>query len=345
MALLKLSDFDPHYHESFNGEDLKGRGVYTEGDQKVGTVNDVLVDEEGHFRYFLIDLGFWIFGKKVLLPVGRSRVDNSADRIYVVGMDREQAENLPEFNENTAIDYDYEERVRGVYRTPNTGIQSAGTASTPVMDAVAPIPPVDTTPIGTPAPLDAAATSRIDTTINQSSGHGVNQAPVPTGVTPTNTTSNRDSYNYQQEPSLYGLNDQNHQTLKLYEERLLANKKRVKTGEVAIGKRVETETATVAVPIEKERVVIERTTPVDAGKAVAPGSVDFREGEVAHVEIYEETADIRKEAVLREEVNVKKVVDRDTVTAQETLRREELDVDTTGTTVVGDSDRLPKDRI
>jgi len=36
-------------------------------------------------------------------------------------MTREQADNLPEFNEDLALDYDYEERVRGVYRTPATG--------------------------------------------------------------------------------------------------------------------------------------------------------------------------------------------------------------------------------
>jgi uncharacterized protein (TIGR02271 family) len=359
MALLKLSEFDPHYHESFDGEDIKGRGVYTETDQKIGSVSDVLVDEEGHFRYFIVDLGFWIFGKKVLLPVGRSRVDHNADRVYVVGMTREQADNLPEFNENTALDYNYEEQVRGVYRTPGTGAQANRASSASAMDAVAPMPPLGTAtpPINTASPLEASAPldaayrdSGVGVAMNQP--YVTDEASAPEGVayypstaTPEYSTYNRDSYNYGQEPSLYGLNDQDHQTLKLYEERLIANKSRRKTGEVAIGKRVETETARVAVPIEKERVVIERVTPVDAGQAVAPGTVDFREGEVAHMEIYEETPDIRKEAVLREEVNVKKVVEHDTVSAQETIRREELDVNTGGTPIVEDPNRLPKDRI
>jgi len=34
----------------------------------------------------------------------------------------------------------------------------------------------------------------------------------------------RDTYTYEQEPDLYDLNDQDQQTLKLYEERLVANK-------------------------------------------------------------------------------------------------------------------------
>jgi len=62
MPLVKLEDFDPNYRESFDGNDLKGMGsIQTQ--MKIGTVNDALVDEEGHFRYFIVDLGFWIFGK------------------------------------------------------------------------------------------------------------------------------------------------------------------------------------------------------------------------------------------------------------------------------------------
>ena len=38
------------------------------------------------------------------------------------------------------------------------------------------------------------------------------------------------------------------------------------------------------------------------------------------METYEETPDIHKEAVLREEVRIRKEVERDTVEAKETLR-------------------------
>ncbi|AFY42620.1 DUF2382 domain-containing protein [Nostoc sp. PCC 7107] len=293
MALYKLNEFDPNYSDSFPEKDIKGLGVYTEGtDEKIGTVNDVLVDDEGHFRYLVVDLGFWIFGKKVLLPVGRSRIDYGRDRVYAVGMTRDQAEDLPEFDERQ-VDYDYEERVRGVYRNPK----------------------YSTTAVDTATPVDTTATLDTDYT-------------AATPVTTPNFT--HDTYNYDQEPNLFGLNDRDHQTLRLYEERLVANKKRQKTGEVAVGKRIETETARVAVPVESEHVVIERITPDDAGRTISPGEADFREGEVARVEIYEETADIRKEAFVREEVRVRKVVEQDTVEAQETIRREELDVNAPG---------------
>lgn len=270
MALHRLTAFDPNYSETFQEHDIKGLGVYTDiNNEKIGTVSDVLVDEEGHFRYLIVDLGFWIFGKKVLLPVGRSRIDYEAHRVYAIGMTKEQAEDLPEFEEGRMLDYDYEERVRGVYRDAKYGT-SAVTTSTP--------------------------------------------------------SYTRESYRYEHEPSLYNLNERDHKTLKLYEERLIANKRREKIGEVAIGKHVESETAKVSIPIEKEHVVISRVTPEDAGRVVSSEEASFQEGEVARLEIYEETPEVRKEAVLREEVNVEKVVERETVQAQDTVRREELDV-------------------
>ena len=117
--------------------------------------------------------------------------------------------------------------------------------------------------------------------------------------------------------------------IRLYEERLTVNKHRDKTGEVAIGKRVETETQSVSVPVEKERLVIERTQ-VTTGNAVAPGTVNFGDGQVVNVDLYEETARIDKQTVVREEVSVHKEVEQEIVQRNETIRREELDVDVEG---------------
>lgn len=314
MPLVKIEDFDPDYRDNFGDSDLKGMGVYTQSDEKIGTVHDVLVDEEGQLRYLVVDLGFWIFGKQVLLPVGRSQIDQNANRVYAVGMTREQADKLPEFSDRLALDYDYEESVRDVYRAPVAGA---------AMGAAAVVTPLETvTPLEASAPLDVASTAAMT---------GASTAPTP--------TRSRDTYNYQHEPELYNVSDTNNQTLKLYQERLIANKKRVKTGDVSIGKHVETETARVSVPIEKERVVIERVTPTNAGVAVNPSEATFGAGEVAHMEIYEETADIHKEAFVREEVKIRKEVESQTVEAQETLRREELDVDTGGISVDERRDR------
>ncbi|MBE9167640.1 DUF2382 domain-containing protein [Pleurocapsales cyanobacterium LEGE 06147] len=286
MALTKIGDLYPDYKEDiFGGDDIKNYSVYSEQEEKIGTVDDILVDESGSFRYFVIDTGFWIFGKKVLLPVGRAHIDYNQHRLYALGMTREQVESLPEYREDMTIDYDYEERVRNVYRPGVAGTTGATTAS----------------------------------------------------------TYDRDTYSYDRDRPLYNLDEQNHQKFKLYQERLVANKDRFRIGTVTVGKHVETETARVSVPVEKERVVIERTDPTST-TPVTPGSADFREGEVARMEVYEETADIDKQAFVREEVNIKKEVQRDTVDATEQVRREELDVDVDNESIV-DRDRVNRDRI
>jgi uncharacterized protein (TIGR02271 family) len=273
MALVKITDYYPNYKQDiFGGDDIKGYDVYSESNEKIGGVYDAILDSDsGRFRYFVVDTGFWIFGKKVLLPIGRSRIDYERHRVYATHMTREQVEHLPEYNDHMTVDYDYEERVRNVYRPANTA------ATTP--------------------------------------------------------THSRDSYSYEHDRELYDTNEQAHQNLKLYEERLITHKERHKTGEVAIGKRVESETATVSVPVEKERVIIERNAPSTA-REVAPGEADFREGEAARMEVYEETADIQKKAFVREEVSIKKEVVRDTVDATEQVRREQLDVDVNGRPVI-----------
>ena len=282
MALVKIDDYYPDYGDTSGNDDIKNFDVYSDGGDKIGSVDNVLVDEtEGRFRYLIVDTGFWVFGKKVLLPIGRARFDYDERRVYALGLTKEQAEQLPELTDDLKIDNDYEEQVRGVYRP-------------------------------------ASSTTR-----------GTSDVAAYTNYQP----SAEETYSYDREPHMYGMNEQNHQSLKLYEERLVASKQRQKAGEVSVGKHTETQTVTASVPVEKERVVIERTSPTTSSVA-NPNEATFREGQVARVEVYEETPSIHKEAFVREEVKVRKEVDHDTVQAEETVRREELDVNAPNTNVV-----------
>ncbi|MBW4690999.1 MAG: DUF2382 domain-containing protein [Lyngbya sp. HA4199-MV5] len=303
MALYKIKDFDPDYCKHFDNQDFLSFDLYN-GNEKVGSVDNLLVDENGSFRYFVINTGIWVFGKKVLLPIGRARISYADHRIYADNLNRSQVETLPEFDENSVVDYDHEESVRSTYRSGATASRSAA--------------------------LDQSAAIG-NTPLERSTQ----------GAASSRDTYDRSTYNYDRDPDLYDFNERDHQNLKLYQERLIANKTRQKSGDVAVGKRVETETARVSVPIEKERVVIERTAGNDVGTPVDAASADFRAGEVARMEVYEEVPDIRKETIVRENVSVRKEIDRDTVEAQEELRREELDVNTQGHPVV---DQTPDQR-
>jgi uncharacterized protein (TIGR02271 family) len=290
MALHKIKDFNPGYKEHFGDREIKGLDVYA-ADEKIGSVDDVLVDDEGRFRYLVINTGAWIVGKKVLLPIGRAQVDDNAKRVYATNLTKAQVEALPEFTNDLTVDYDHEEQVRGVYRDGS-----------------------------------------MPQAVSILQGEAIANGGAPAMGT---ATMDRDSYTYDREPDLYGMHDQNGSTLKLYEERLVAGKTRQKTGEAVIGKHIETETATASVAVEKERVVIE-WMPATGNTATMPttGTDAFKEGEVARMDVYEEVPEFHKEAFVREEVKVSKVVDTENATAQEQLRREELDVNIDGHPVV-----------
>lgn len=280
MTLYKIDEFDSRDLENFGNEDIKGFDVYSDiNHEKVGIVKNILVDEVGRFRYLLIDTYAWIPGKEVLIPIGRSRIDSEAKRVYAIGLTQKKVEDLPEFSNDLKIDREYEEWVRQVYRNGASDLSRPVEPSTPLI-------------------------------YHHPSADAYDRAP----------------YTYEQEPMLYSMNEQDHQTLKLYEERLISLKNRVKTGEVTVRKSIETDQAQISVPVERERVAIERVNSSEVGSVVPPGDVDFQATEVIRIELYEETAEIHKEAFVREEVRLKKVVERDTITAEEPLRREELEV-------------------
>lgn len=398
MPLYKIQDFNPNYREeALDSRELKGIDIYTHTtNEKIGSIHDVLVDETGRFRYFVVDTGFWMSGKKVLFPVARCRIDRQSDRAYAVNIDRkEQLENMPDYNDSKVVDYDYEEQVRSIYRTSRIetpaaiavedsppvemwatvedsppieavgveGISSPRTVQPPVSSTPAVPPPVVTPPQPTTPKQETPAYERdlvdktpiVETsaTVEDSppleakplgtediSRHKVVAPPasstpvvppsVPTPSQPAISRRETYSYDYERDPDLYQLNERDHYKFKLYEERLVASKSRRKTGDVSIGKRVETSTASASVPVEKEKVVIERNTPQDIGKVVNRNEANFNKDTVARMDVYEETADIDKQTVVKEEVEVRKEVIRDTVEASEEIRREELEVDTEG---------------
>jgi len=140
MSLLKIKDFDPNYREVFGGYDIKGLDVYSDiNNEKIGDVHDLLVDEQGYFRYFIVDLGFWAFGKKVLLPVECSQADSEGKHLYAIGFTKDQIETLPEFNESLKVGNGHEAASRA-----NQGTSSPARA--PLPPTPPPVTPVEAAP-------------------------------------------------------------------------------------------------------------------------------------------------------------------------------------------------------
>jgi uncharacterized protein (TIGR02271 family) len=116
-------------------------------------------------------------------------------------------------------------------------------------------------------------------------------------------------------------------TLERREERLTVDKETQQAGSVRVGKHVEEDVQSVDVPVTREEVTIDRHS-VDrpaGGDAFTEDSID--------VPVYEETVDVDKEARVVEELEVGKTARTDTAHVEETVRREEFDIDDeTGTT-------------
>ena len=112
------------------------------------------------------------------------------------------------------------------------------------------------------------------------------------------------------------------QSLQLREERLRVEKQPEEAGAVRLGKQVTEHTETVNVPVREERVVIERTP----GSGQPAGRERTGEDQTIEVPVERERVNVGKEAVVTEEVNVRKEATERTEQVQETVRKEELDV-------------------
>jgi len=98
MTMYKLKDFDPNYKTHFDGVDIVGFDVYT-AQEKIGSIADILVKDNGNLRYLVINTGVWVLGKKVLVPIGKAKFDHKSKRIYVDSFSKTQVENLPTVNQ------------------------------------------------------------------------------------------------------------------------------------------------------------------------------------------------------------------------------------------------------
>ena len=67
-------------------------------DGRIGSIDDSSADAGS--AYVVVDTGFWIFGKKRLLPAGViQRVDDDAQRVFI-GMTQEQVKDAPDFKDD-----------------------------------------------------------------------------------------------------------------------------------------------------------------------------------------------------------------------------------------------------
>ena len=97
------------------GRDVVGYDVAaTDGD--IGKIDEA--STEAGRNFFVVDTGFWIFGKKRLIPAGVvTRIDHDDSKVHV-SMTKDQIKSAPDFDadRNTQRDDRYYDQVDTYYR-------------------------------------------------------------------------------------------------------------------------------------------------------------------------------------------------------------------------------------
>lgn len=117
--------------------------------------------------------------------------------------------------------------------------------------------------------------------------------------------------------------------LQIREEQLDISKKQVQTGEVTMHTEVFTEERTIKVPVTREELVIEKKV-MDGDTA---NSIK-KHTETIRIPVSEERVEVKKHLVILEDVNFYKQDFQDNKHIEETLKKEKINIKTSGNPVI-----------
>lgn len=258
MTFLRLSELGPQYQKSMGIQDMRGFEVYTERQEKVGRIADILVDQTGRFQYFVVNLQPTAASQQVLLGLKQGQVDFDRQRVYVSKLSHRDVMNLPHYTNQTTL-------------TTETVGSTNPLLSTPV-EASRPLQV--STPVEVSAPLEnstALETSRVirqpvvpeayleghraQTMAQPVETHRVEPAPIVPEVALSETQVQTPVVTH---GTVRG-NVVEQELIPLLEEKLLVQYRRRKVGDVIVRKEVETRM--IQVPVRREKLIVEQVTP------------------------------------------------------------------------------------
>jgi sporulation protein YlmC with PRC-barrel domain len=80
--LIEIED-DSMTHQGLTVSEIEGMDVYTTGDENIGEVEDVLGDDTGQIKAFVVEISDGVFDldpRKVVVPADRLTLDAENDR-------------------------------------------------------------------------------------------------------------------------------------------------------------------------------------------------------------------------------------------------------------------------
>lgn len=125
---------------------LIGKTVYGTGDEKLGTVDDVLLDSTGKATQLVISAGGFmgIGDRKVAVDYNDAQWNSAKEELMISGLTAEQIKTMPEFEMTDSMTSFNRSRAGSPTTTPGTG----------AAPGAAPMAPTTPAPAPTPAPAD-----------------------------------------------------------------------------------------------------------------------------------------------------------------------------------------------
>ena len=93
--------------------DLTGFEVVTTDDQKIGKVDEATNDGGG--SWIVVDTGFWIFGKKRMIPAGAIESVEREERRLLVGLSKDEVNDAPDYEKAREFEDSYRRDMDDYY--------------------------------------------------------------------------------------------------------------------------------------------------------------------------------------------------------------------------------------
>lgn len=114
--LATLSD----YKFEDAADDVRGANLYGENDEKLGTIDDVVLDHSnGGIRYVVIDSNGWLPGGKYIIPAHRIQPYHKHENDFYADLDKERIKMFPPYDKKALESEEswrnYEDRYEAVW--------------------------------------------------------------------------------------------------------------------------------------------------------------------------------------------------------------------------------------
>jgi uncharacterized protein (TIGR02271 family) len=285
---------------------LFGADVVDSTGNKIGTVDNVWVDDATNELEFVGVKTGWLFGKTHIIPCADAQI---SDGQITVPYAEDQIKDAPSYGADDELSPEDEQQIYSYYGLDRTTASSstglaAGESGTGFGSTASGTSSSNDTGFATGSTGGYTGSDYSDTQTE----YGTSETGYNDLGTSTDTTTGTDS-----------------DSVRLHEEELNVGKRQVEAGRVRLRKVVSTERQEVPVELQREQVEIERV-PVSEAGSITDDSAAFQDQEI-NVPVMREEAVVGKETRATGEVRLNKTVDTQTETVGGDVRKEDVQVE------------------